>query len=85
MDRSGGGEASVEAGLRDARLTADDTDIAKLLSTAEGVQALGLYSVLEGHWASPVLVWQQERRRNASLALFSLEPEVSRPFGHSSV
>jgi hypothetical protein len=53
--------------------------------TADDIQTLGLYPVLEGHWASPVLVWKQERRRNASLALFSSESEVSTPFGHSSL
>jgi hypothetical protein len=74
----------VEAGSRDPCLAAGGGDAAELLSAPEDVKALGLYPVLEGHWGSPVLVLQQERRRNASLALFSLASEVSTPFGHSS-
>ena len=54
------------------------------IGAAKDVEALSLYSVLEGHWASPVLVWQQERRRNAPLTLLRFRSEVSTPFGHSS-
>jgi hypothetical protein len=75
---------AVEERARDARLAAGSGDAAERLSAAKDVKALELYSVFEGHRASPVRVWKQERRRNARLPLFSLESEVSTPFGHSS-
>ena len=66
----------VEERPRDASLPAGGRDAAELLGAAEDVEALGLCSVFEGHRASPVLVWKQERRRNAPLTLLCFGSEV---------
>jgi hypothetical protein len=57
---------------------------AELLGATKDVQTLGLYSVFEGHWASPVLICRQETRRIRPLALLCVSSEVPTPFGHRS-
>ena len=76
---------SVEERARDTELAASGADIARLLGAAEGKRALSVYLVFGGYRAPPDLVWKQERRRKARLAILSREPEMSRPFGLSSL
>ncbi len=69
----------------DAGFPAGCADVAELLGTPEETKPLSVYLVLEGHRShSRVLVWKQERRRGAPMALISLASEVSTPLRHSS-
>lgn len=69
----------------DAQLAAGCAHIPEFLGATEEMQPKGVYLVFEGQrTTSCVLVWRQELRRLAPLALLTSGSEVCRPLRHSS-